>query len=300
PALGTLGLCANIVNTVVFYKMGLTDGVSQNFFILSISDGCLTALSLISSGAYILYTEVFVDGRSAHHVAQVVYYVALLIGTFPQSVSMFTTVVIAVVRCLCVAIPLRVKFLMTARRQLAVILMFSSCTTCVVLYSFIPGRALLVHNPVTDTYFTMIVDLKWFEYTVYASATSYIGFITVIICVIIITISLNRSTNFREKTTSPASSLSAGEQNKDGSREARVIKTVVFVSVVFILCNLPAMAHTLIGTLVKEFSSDGVYRNENSLNMIVMEMFIVINATVNIFIYYFCNMRYRTTFITVF
>ncbi|KAK3763823.1 hypothetical protein RRG08_050187 [Elysia crispata] len=299
PTVGIMGLCANVINIVVFYKMGLTDGVTQNFFILSISDGCISIVSLVNSVAYILYTKVYVGLGGPEYQAQVVYCVTLLSGTFPQSVSLVTTTVIAVVRCLCVAIPLHVKFLMTAWRQLAVILTISSCSASVILYSFIPSRAILVYNPLTNSSFIMIVDLKWVEYTIYSNVTSYIGFIIVIICVIILIISLNRSSSFREKTTS-GSSTSAGEQTKDGSKETRIIKTVVFVSVVFILCHLPAIALTLIGTVVKEFSSDGLYRNANSLNLMVMEMFMVISATVNIFIYYFFNRRYRIVFSATF
>ena len=297
PAVGILGFCANVINVVVFYKMGLTDGVTQNFFILSISDCCLATVSIIGSVSYILYTQVYVGVGGPEYTAQVVYCASILIGAFPHSVSMVTTVVIAVIRCLCVAIPLRVKFLMTARRQLAVILAFSSCSAGLLIYAFSPSRAVLVNNPLTNNPFILIVDLKWFEYTVYSNTTSYVGFIIVIICVIVLTISLNRSSSFREKS---ASGASAGEQTKDGRKEARVIKTVVFVSIVFIVCYLPAMTVTMIGTLVKEFSTVGIYRNANLLNLMIMELFIVINASVNVFIYYFFNTRFRTTFDTVF
>ncbi|KAK3763821.1 hypothetical protein RRG08_050185 [Elysia crispata] len=301
PAVGILGLCANVINVVVFYKMGLTDGVTQNFFILSISDGCLASATIIASVSYILYTQVYVGVGGPEYTAQVVYCASILIGAFPHSVSMATTVVIAVIRCLCVAIPLHVKFLMTARRQLAVILAFSSCSAGLLIYAFSPSRAVLVNNPLTNTPFILIVDLKWFEYTVYSNATSYIGFIIVIICVIVLTVSLNRSSSFRGKSASRVStSVSTGEQTKDGRKEARVIKTVVFVSIVFIVCYLPAMTVTMIGTLVKEFSTVGIYRNANLLNLMIMDLFTAINASVNIFIYYFFNTRFRTTFNTVF
>ena len=298
PATAVLGFCANVINVVVFYKMGLTDGVTQNFFILSISDGCLATTSLIVSVSYILYTKVFVGVGGPEYTAQVVYNASILVGFFPHSVSMITTIVIAVVRCLCVAIPFRVKILVTARRQLAVILAFSSCAAGFLIFAFSPSRAVFVENPLTNTPLVLLVDLKWLQITIYSNATSYIGFITIIICVIILSISLNRSSNFRGKSTS--TSASAGEQARDKGREARVIKTVVFVSIVFILCNLPGIAITLIGLLVKEFSSVGIYRNANLLSLMIMELFIVINATGNVFIYYFFNTRYRITFYAVF
>ncbi|KAK3763814.1 hypothetical protein RRG08_050178 [Elysia crispata] len=301
PAIGALGLCTNLINIVVFYKMGLSDGVTQNFFILSISDGCLAGVSLVNSVAYILYAKVYVGAGGAEHQAQVVYWVTLLIGTFPQSVSMITTVVIAVVRCCCVAMPLHVKFLLTSRRQLAVILTFSSCSAGVVIYAFALSRVVLIDNPQTNGSLAMLVNLRWYEYTVFSNVTYYIGFAIVIICVIILTINLNRTSSFREKSTGGLSaSSSADEQSKDGSKEARAVKTVVFVSVVFIVCYLPSMTFTLVGTLVEGFSADGVYRNANLFNIMVMEMFVVINVTVNVFIYYFFNTRYRVAFNTIF
>ncbi|GFR85056.1 chemosensory receptor B [Elysia marginata] len=301
PTLGTVGFCANVVNMIVFCKIGLSDGVTQNFFILSISDASLAAVSMVNSAAYILYAKVYVGQGGPENNAQVVYWASLLIGAFPQSVSMITTVVIAVVRCLCVAMPLRVKFLITTGRQLAVILGFSTVSACVVIYAFARSRVVIVHNPQTNETLAMLVDLNWYEYTLFSNVTYYIGFAIVIICVIMLSTSLKKSSDFREKSTGGSSnSDSAATNAKDGRREARVVKTVVFVSIVFIVCYLPSMTFTLIGTLVSEFSADGLYRNANLFNIMVMEMFVVINVAVNIFIYYFCNARYRAAFKEIF
>ena len=43
PTLGLAGILLNIINMIVFYKMGLSDRVTQNFFILSFSDFLLSA-----------------------------------------------------------------------------------------------------------------------------------------------------------------------------------------------------------------------------------------------------------------
>ncbi|GFR85045.1 chemosensory receptor A [Elysia marginata] len=301
PTLGSVGLCANIINMAVFYKMGITDGVTQNFFILSISDASMAVVSLANSAAYILYAKVYVGQGGPENNAQVVYWATMLIGTFPQSVSMITTVVIAVVRCLCVAMPLRVKFLITTGRQLAVILGFLTLSACVVIYAFAGTRVVIVPNPQTKGTLALLVDLKWYEYTLFYNVTYYSGFFIVIICVIILSISLKRSSEFREKSTGGSSNAaSSGTNTKDGRREARIVKTVVFVSTVFIICYLPSISFFVIGTLVPEFSATGLYRNANLFNIMVIDMFVMINVSVNSFIYYFFNTRYRTAFDEVF
>ncbi|GFS19879.1 chemosensory receptor A [Elysia marginata] len=295
PSLGTVGLCANVINIVVFYKMGITDGVTHNFFILSISDACLAVVSMTNSASYILYAKVFVGQGGLENNAQAVYWVTMLIATFLQSVSMITTVVIAVVRCLCVAMPLRVKFLVTTGRQLAVILGFTTLAACVFIYAFAGTRVIIVPNPQTNGTLALLVNLKWVEYTLFYNVTYYSGFFIVAICVIILSISLKRSSDFREKSTGGSSNTtSVGTNTKDGRREARIVKTVVFVSIVFIVCYLPSISFFVTGALVPEFSASGLYRNLNLFNTMVIETFVMINASLNAFIYYFFNTRYRT------
>ncbi|KAK3755886.1 hypothetical protein RRG08_056154 [Elysia crispata] len=109
PILGILGISANGINLAVFYKMGLSDGVTQNFFILSISDCLVAATALVNSASYILQTTVFSGSGVAELHANVVYWTSVVAVIFPQKVSLVTTVVIAVVRCCCVAMPLQVK-----------------------------------------------------------------------------------------------------------------------------------------------------------------------------------------------
>ncbi|GFS04665.1 chemosensory receptor A [Elysia marginata] len=303
PTLGTMGTCANAINIVVFYRMGLSDGVTQNFFILAVSDGCIAFGSLISSAAYLLQTTVYLGVGGPEYQVQVVYWTTLLVGSFLQNTSLVTTVVIAVVRCCCVAMPLQVKHLLTAPRQLAAILVFSGGSIAALIYFFSPAHAVVVYNPLTNSSLAFLADLRWYEYTLFSNTFFYIGFIIVIICAIILTISLKRSSRFRETSASGYSSTSgsaADAQVKDGRREARVVKTVVFVAIVFILCYIPSMVFTVTGSVVSEFSANGDYRNANMLTLMVTETSLLVNAAVNICIYYFHNSRYRTVFNTIF
>ncbi|GFN78956.1 hypothetical protein PoB_000546200 [Plakobranchus ocellatus] len=48
PVLGITGTCTNLLNSAAFYKIGFSDGITQNFFILSISDGVLSVMALVN------------------------------------------------------------------------------------------------------------------------------------------------------------------------------------------------------------------------------------------------------------
>ena len=60
PILGLAGILLNIINMAVFYKMGLSDGVTQNFFILAFSDGLFATTSMVNKLVLILRTLIII------------------------------------------------------------------------------------------------------------------------------------------------------------------------------------------------------------------------------------------------
>ena len=300
PILGILGITANGVNLAVFYKMGLSDGVTQNFFILSISDGLVAATALVNSASYILQTTVFSGSGVAELHANVVYWTSVVAVIFPQKVSLVTTVVIAVVRCCCVAMPLQVKYIITARRQLVAILFFSVGTTCVLLYTFASMTITYEQSYKTNITYVIFAGTDWSTYTVFASIYFNMSFIIVIVCLVILSRSLTQSSKFRENMASASTDSDSATQSKDRRRDARIIQTVVFVSVVFIVCYLPHIILSVVKMFELEFSSTGIYRNANKIFLMVNETFLLINVNMNIYIYVLCNARYRSVFQSMF
>ena len=51
---GVTGMCSNVINAAVFFKMGLSDGVTQNFFVLFLSDGLYASVNSLNSITYVL------------------------------------------------------------------------------------------------------------------------------------------------------------------------------------------------------------------------------------------------------
>ncbi|GFR67988.1 chemosensory receptor B [Elysia marginata] len=293
PALAAAGICSNCINVLVFLRIGLSDGVTQNFFILSLSDGLCCVIASVNSIAYILQQTVPpTTGLGAVELLiQRVYWACFFAVTFPMNISIVTTVVIAVVRCCCVAMPFRVKYLLTASRQLVAILVSSGAVVGVLLYVFTPMRTVYLRNPETNRLYAVLVGYRWATYTAFTSVTLYSSFTIVIGCVVILSASLKKSFKFRESS----SGSSVGSESDKG-RDMRVVKTVVFVSVAFICCFLPHLTFTLLKVFMAEFSPQGRFKNENQLFLMMNEACLLISANMNIFIYLLCNTRYRTAF----
>ena len=306
PILSVTGISVNVINMAVFFKMGLSDGVTQNFFILSASDFslaicfCFTSMSLISQRiirTYIGYGELELK-------AQLIFWSSYLAIPFPQDVSIVVTVVIAVVRCCCVAIPLKVKYLLTARRQLAIILTLSGITTITLVYVFAGTYTIYVYNPITNSSIVHNTGIQWSAMNGLNMALFFGSFVIVITCVIILSISLNRASQFRSSLTTGASTKGDNKDPVDGKsresqRDARIVRTVVLISVVFILCNIPPMVYYALKFLIKGYEPSGIYKNSNGLLLMVGQTFSLINLIVNIFIYVTYNTRFRTTLLSM-
>ena len=309
PALGLVSIVLNIINMIVFYKMGLSDGITQNFFILSLCD-CLTGVtSLVNSMAHMARTIIrsFIGYGGWEQVVHILYLGSYFSIPFPQNFSVITTVVIAVVRCCCVAMPLKVKHLITVKRQLAVILFLSGMVTSILIYVYAPLKMLHVPNLATNTTEAFFFGARWQINTIFNNILCYGSFIICITCVIILSTSLNKASRFRDNfTTSTSISTSYGntsapdQKSKEILRNVRAVRTVVLVCVIFIVCNVPTIVVYLLITFMEDFGPGDKYYLARVFSMSVAEMFWLISASLNTFIYIPYNTRYGDIFFSLF
>ena len=307
PPLGVAGICTNVINVAVFYRMGLSDGVTQNFFILSISDGLFATAMVINSTAYLCLTFIraFIGHGRAEIAAHTVHQASLYCNPIWQYISMLITVVIAVVRCCCVAMPLQVKTVVTAKRQLTVIVLLSGAVLAFTAYTVSPMHLFYVHNSEKNTSLPYLRGARWSVYLVFNNIISFGSFIVCIACVIILSISLKKASKFRAASTSgtsaTASSGSApGAKSKESQRSTRVVRVVVLVSVIFIVCNVPILTFYLLRAFLDGFVPGGKYILSNTFTLMVAETFSLLNVTLNMFIYILCNTRYRNIIFIMF
>ena len=309
PILCVLGFCTNVINAAVFFRMGLSDGVTQNFFILAVSDGLNTAVLLTNSFAFI-GQKIFVAYSGYSNlavIAQIVYRASYSATLFPYYLSIITTTVIAIVRCCCVAMPLKVKYLLTARRQLAAIFLLSGTSHCVLIYILSSVYLNFGINSLTNTTIAYYGGVNSFWSTVLANSIFGGCFITVTICLIILSVSLARASKFRHSSTMATpvpgrlpSVSGSSNLSRDKGRDARIVRTVVLISAIFIVSNIPIIMFFILRITLTGFVPFGENKNASEFMMMMVETFALFNVIANIFIYVFFNTRYRTTFNAMF
>ena len=295
PFLGFSGIFINIINAAIFYKMGLSEGIAQNFFILSISDGILGVSSLVYSISYVLLNTLYTHGGPIAELLQTVHWIAMSCWPFSHIISFITTTVIAVVRCCCVTMPLRVKEILTARRQLCAIAVFSLIGYIVVIYSFAPTKLGRITNPITNITKITVRGERRHIIALFTSTFLNSAFVIVVACTIILIFSLKKSSEFREKVSSASGSV---EKRREKSREIRTVQTVILVATIFLVCDLPPLVLSA-ARMAMESSSFHIAGNKMeflTFFILYMETGMMLKINANVFIYLSFNSRYRNIF----
>ena len=302
PILCFAGISLNIINMIVFYKMGLPDGVTQNFFILSLTDSLFAFTSLVNKMALIARTaaRAYIGYGDVEEMVNIVYQASFYSIPFPQNYSLITTVVIAVVRCCCVAIPLKVKYLLTVRRQMAAILFLSGIATIIYVYVLAPLRLFYLPNPGMNTTIAYFGGARWSVYRVFNNAISFGSFAISIVCVVLLSTSLSTASRFRDISTASTSTTvnvdktsAPDAKSRERQRNARVVRTVLLVTVIFIVCNVPTILYYVLKGAVEGFEPGGRYEYTNASAITIAELFVLISTCLNTIIYFFYNNRYR-------
>ena len=307
--LGLTGMCVNAINTVVFYKMGLSDGVTQNFFILSISDGVYAIGYSTHSVSYVatVLIRTYIGYGSLEILAQTIYWGVYYTLMFPFLVSMSATIVIAVVRCYCVVMPLKVKYIITARRQLAAILAASGIAVSVFGSCFSEVHLVLVDNPQTNLTTVFYKDINWHRWTGVFYFTMSGGYFVLGASVAILSVGLRRAAKFRKGSNLSTAgnkkqdnTHAPNTKTKDNQRDARIVRVVLFTCIVFMACSVPAVLVFLLRTFVPGMSPIGKYKFSYEVLLLVTDPFSILNVTINFFIYFNFNSRYHSTLKTLF
>ncbi|KAK3780078.1 hypothetical protein RRG08_046140 [Elysia crispata] len=119
------------------------------------------------------------------------------------------------------------------------------------------------------------------------------------------TTKLYEATRVRSSHTRPNPTKdTGGEKILDGTRmsakDIQVIQSVVLVCIIFILSQLPFILYSTARFIEPEFSDKGRYVFLFRLCTTVSLTCSFLNASVNIFVYYTYNTKYRTAFLSIF
>ncbi|GFN90201.1 chemosensory receptor c [Plakobranchus ocellatus] len=296
------------------------DGVTLTFWFLSLSDLCVC---LTSSGMCICtflvsqeskwLSRVRVTGNTDYSkkIGALFFfnpsYIGMLcfqmFGIF-QLVTTFLTIYLAVTRSLSVLHPIKFRNIITVKKTLLVSAIFFFLS----MASRFPdvthfGVSLNFDPRINATRYTLwmhpnreiIKDITWtfVDGLVCAGAQ-----ITLLVCVFIMVKVFRVAAKFKSK----ASVVSFSESNLNKSpqqlstKDARIIKQLVLVSSMFIICNTPKLATFLSSTFEPQFDLGGRFRLIYKVSATILVVSDTINSSINMFVYYFYNARFKSIF----
>ncbi|XP_055861281.1 uncharacterized protein LOC129921935 [Biomphalaria glabrata] len=289
--IGLSGFLLNVINIAVFVKMGFGEFTNVSLLSLAVADA--GALLFLSANV-ILYSPLTPQASDK----ELMVYLAV---TTPHvcfaEISGICTVFLALKRFICIALPHRVKSLMTPKRALTVNLL---------IFMYITANKLLVYIGylgylVTDNGFSMsnetesvfgqtslfrIFDNVSTLIDTFTQLTTFPAMVFVTGATIHI---FNKSVKWRRGVTSP------GLGNAISNKEKKLSKMVILISVVYIVCLIPAFLATLVMLWLESFSMTSKYYFMFMVIFSVLFNIDAINSTLPFFIYVHMSSKFRKT-----
>ncbi|XP_005095699.1 uncharacterized protein LOC101864134 [Aplysia californica] len=290
------GLFSNLVNLVIFWKHGFRESITVGLMGLAVSDTCTIlcgAVLAVCFNPLIPFSEIGVNIRAVQN----------LVGSRPRvcfaRATALITMYITLERCLCVALPLRVKTILTPARTLAVVV--SIFASVLLIYSPIWAAYRLewTFSPSQNASELTLVsapnaeELEGFSFviTVCVQLTCFTVLVTLTSVLVIL---LKRRSQWRAQVT--RSTAGSSHRKVMSRQEQNAIKLTIMVAAILICSLLPGTMLLFTTFLEPEFNLGRRYENLFFSIWPIVSFSEVSNASANIFVYYHMNSKYRNTF----
>ena len=296
PILVSVGLVSNTINVVVFLKGGVKDSVTTLLLTLSISD---TFFLILLIPSVVVWNNLTSTTMQVHLMC---YWPAMTFYDYSSYISVF----LGVTRCACVVKPLHFKSVFTkSRTVIAVCILF-----CVDVLLHIPvlsiSRLGWRKDPVTNnSYLTVVSDNEALKVrkmrindVLNKNFFAWTSFTVMIVCAALLSFKLFKSSNIRSLPRTASGSGESSNQprapkQKLSPKDVRVVQSVVLVCVIFIVAQIPSICHSLGRVASEEFTETGYLFWFSFILMKTSFTCYMANASLNIFVYYNYNSKYR-------
>lgn len=291
------GIASNVNNSVVFYRQGLGNSMNISFFSLSLSNLFSVAALLWMNFCntiivkYLEFYNIFND-------------IVYLTGGWPSGcalrITSWLTAYIAAERCICVALPLKIKNIVTPLRTVLII----TAITVVNVLALVPEYASVyydwVYSPEKNrtvlglAFRSNRAETKGLVFTFHA-ALAVTSLVAVVTFTFVLILQLRQRSNWRQ------SSLANSKQNEAiSTRDKRAVTLVISVAILLIVCYTPIVSISLGSSFAPDFSVAG--RQANLFNACWSFAFLLgaISSSTKIVFYYMMSTKYRRTLKKIF
>ena len=308
PPIILFGFISNIINIIVFLKSGTNDNVGVLLISLAVSD--LTFLTLISPTAcgYLMVT--FARSYPWSFDYRIVLFLFYWRAYTAYDLSTYITVSLGVMRCACVAMPLKFKLIFTKSRTIIwvlflVVLTVSLRMSVLIMHSITWKTDLSTNKSVPYIFTTNQDSMSRVNDILNRGILIYLSFITMIICVCVLSLKLYQAAQIRRSCTAGGSQPPGQTSDKSvtktmSTKDLQVVKSVVLVCTIFILAQLPFVTASTIRLINSEFYFSHRLLRVYSIFGQISRTCSYLNVSINIFVYYNYNSKYRATFNSMF
>ncbi|GFR72695.1 chemosensory receptor A [Elysia marginata] len=309
-SVGTIlfGLLANTVNIVVFLKAGAKDNVTILLLSLAVSDLVFLILITPTTCRYVILA--LASSYRLPFDPPILSFLFYWPAFTAYDLSAYISVSLGVMRCACVAMPLKFKFVFTKSRTIKWVMFL------VILAVSLRIPVLTIHRISWKIDSATNISSPYLKYVNRESMSHvndilnrgiiiYINYVTMVTCVCLLTFKLYQAAQIRRSCTSqlPESSVDSSAKPDDqglSSKDLQVVKSVVLVCTIFILSQLMFLVTSTVRLMSPEFDSFAdlffLFGIFSQVNLACSYL----NASINIFVYYNCNTMFRSVFRSVF
>ena len=308
PTIVLFGFVANITNIIVFLKAGAKDNVAILLISLSLSD--LAFLAFISPTVAGFVIDGLVRPFKWPFHKPLLFFLFYWPAFTAYDLSAFIAVSLGVIRCACVAMPLKFKLVFTKSRTIKWVLFLVVLAISLRLPVLTIFRITWKTDPKTNISALYLASvnresMSRINDTLNRGFLIWFNYVTMITCVIVLSYKLYQSSKIRQSfavkglQTSHQTSDKAAAQGMS-PKDLQVVKSVVLVCSIFIMSQLPAVLLSATRLINPEFDRGrslvalfGIFSQINNTCA-------CINASINIFVYYNYNSKFRSVLRSIF
>ncbi|CAL1529858.1 unnamed protein product, partial [Lymnaea stagnalis] len=272
----------------VFAKQGLTKSMNASFFAMTISDASEIVFQIWHNFCLNPYAQQI---DSVVDFVEVQYLTAGIPSLFFMRITGWITAYITAERCLAIALPLKIKQILTARRTVAILVFIYVINmeslipvyfSAYFVWKFIPAQN---RSKLGISFRSSKLEIGKVN-SYFHTAMAMFTFALVVMFTGVLVLRLKQKSKWRRKSTSRA------PQMEKMSRERKTVAMVTVIAAVMIACYAPGILLTIVAFVDSDFRIAGPKTNIYQAAWSLAFLLHSVNASVSFLLYYKTSSKY--------